>query len=174
MVNLQKIITWVIVVLIIPTLVFEIGAYYVNQTTTYDLPTIYGAYTRDPQMEIENVYLLDNVTGEIKDEIIRGSSIRWGSVIAIRIDISINLPLTLSQYEITPHFDISDIFANAVEGISEPIEIGFSNIFIKEKSTFLVFELPLFTTYTGLLDINLRNPDGVLIIQRLFEFAVVP
>jgi len=172
--DIMKIITWLAIWLIIPMAVYEIGAYYVNETTTYDLPTIYGAYTREPNIRIENVYLLDNATGRIKDEIPQGGIIDFESTLSIRIDISISLPLTLSQYEITPAFDISDSFAETYKGISEPLEIGLSNIFIKEKSAFIVMNLPHVETWSGFIDVELRGPDGTLIILRSFQFAVVP
>lgn len=163
----------IIVTSIILFVAWEGVGFFWNETNpTTQIPTIISAIQREPNIQIENVFLLDNQTNRILDEIPRGGTIDWGTTVIIRIDVGVILPLTLSQFEITPKYEASSIFGE-FSGISEPIEIGISNIFVKEKVSFLVLTLSEKTTYSIFLSISLRAPDGVLAKERLFEFAVV-
>jgi hypothetical protein len=157
----------ILVITIISTVAWEVVAFGINEATTANVPSLYGSYTKEPEIRVVSITQLDiNTTTPLK-VVQRGSSIDYASQILLDINYFVDIPLSLSKWGVVAFYDFA-----ANQGSSEFLKFGLSNIYSKDKEIRLLLNLPSPLSATVQITLKLFNPEGILEDTGTFVFSI--
>lgn len=163
--NGNRLLVWIVAII----LLWETGAYLYNSANEYQLPSIYGAFTKDPYTKISRVSVITE--GRVYNSVIDNSDIEFSNITIITIHTHNEIPISLSAYELSISlntYQIPQIF------YFDPILFGISNIWNKDKSVSVEVNMTGLSRADHEIQAQLISPEGNIVSTDIFRFSQEP